>query len=738
MRTLFLIFCMLLVLGGCSKQNPVIEKKEVVVQEDKRNISELRALSLLDQALSPEALRDELIRISQFHKLDFKHQDFWKSLRYPAFDITKINENNIEVFGLIATGSCSSNDSEAFVQFLLYLNTDLKVNLKDQILKLVSAHLNQCSPSYSLPFYKLFLKEINSIQLEGQSSDSIKHVLNILKFLAIKNDKSLNKELGVIVSRKMIREVSRYIIAKEDLDLAIFFSALIKSIHPLNQKLSLIPLNDFVGTTENISKLVKTLSFDELSFLLKKLHDKLPFDGNSVKPFIAEYLNKSEEFYLNGEVDTKIKSDYLDSLQEAYEIFSAYNKDLVVNLDMVNSLSEKALNVLKTSSDLDIAEKISESSLIASTILAKRLTSAEFTGVLLPRERDSVHEAAAKIFTIKKNNDHATKLKFKIDYCKLFKTKNLHTLNEVLGSGCYVLKNSSRSILVNEPINHSFFSVVDIDADKLSLKGGKSKTGVINLSSQHVYEDVKTLVTPHSHDAVVIPLLISVHAESKKGIFLKGANYYFFYHWVYSTPMEGVSPDEGSLPLSGVNGGSLYVSEENANINFISSGSEGQKAPAPAKGGNGYTFKFDENSFEAWISDFIDFDSYLLVQNDKTKDNLNTLFKIAKRNEDKRIISYLDPNYIGQLLPEAQLKIDESLDLVNKKNDWGCSTRECILKKVAEMAMSEFSSLVTLGEMDKLLTIISPEFKIENGSQGPVISDGQRGKNGKIFISNAY
>jgi hypothetical protein len=710
-----------------------------VIQEDKRNISEYKASHLIDSIKSPEEIVQVLKKIHSFHELDFSFRDFWKNLRYPTFEISKVSSSNIGSFGLIGDKSCSELDSEAYIQFLIYLKHNLSTNLDESYLSLISSHLERCSPKHHASFYRPLLKEITDIYLAASSKQALRDSFTIFRLLSNQNDPQLNQELARIFNKQLILKTSKLIEKDIDIDQAITFSSLLRNIHPLNQRLSFIPLQEFIGTHEHVLVLLERLSFDDASILFKRLEDKLPYNSETINLFILSYLKKLDSFYVGSVFDDESRSGYIDALTNAYEMFSVFNHEIDKSLDLIDSMSAKAEKYFLKNSEIDILEARSANSLVAATILAKKLSPEAFSMISLPLGTDKVTKSVRSYFQVKMASEEQEKLKNKEKFCESFKLKSITSIEENLRSGCFRLITNAKKIIVKKSLLHSYFSAIDIEVEEVVLMSPRNDLGILNLSSTYQYE-IKTVgPTPEQNNAVVIPLLLSLHSDSKKGVFQKDSKYYFFYHFVYDDVDAGPAiQDEDLIPLNGKKGGNLSVLEDAENVlTLISCGGEGQKAPAPFKGGQGYDFQFDESSYEVWISDFINFNSYLMSNSFRTIDNIKLLTKLAKRNEEKAFDVYLDPNYT-KLLPEISLSLlDNNLNIANKREGWGCQDRECTLRNASAMAAKEIMALVSMENYSILLKNMNPVLKINKGLNGPKLSNGLRGENGKI-ISYSY
>lgn len=727
------ILLLLTMLVACSKQAPIINKS--VVQEDKRNISELKASVLIDSIKSPEEINQVLHNINSFHVLNFSFRDFWKSLRYPSFEINKVSASNITSFGLLGDKSCTELDSEAYIQFLIYLRHNLSTNLDEAYLRLISSHLEKCSPKHRITFYRPLLKEVTEIYLTIASTQALTDSFAIFRHLLNQNDPQINQELGRLFSEHLIQKTSKLIEKNKDIDQALSLSSLLRNIHPLNQRLSFLPLQEFVGTHEHVLAIFDRLRFDDASVLFKKLEEKLPYNHETINLFVSSYLRKLDSFYNGNISDDESRSSYIDALTNAYVIFSFYNHEIDKNLDMIESLSSKGANAFSKMSELDILESRSESSLVAATMLAKKLTPEAFSKVSLPRGEDKITKTIKTYFEVKMASGEQDKLKHKEKFCESFTLKNITSIEVKLKSGCYHYTSNVKKLIVSTSLQHSYFSAIDLNVEEVVLKSLNNNLGILNLSNTFKHEVKNVGKTPEQNDAVVIPLLLSLHSDSRKGVFEKDSKYYFFYHLVYDDVDAGpAAVDEAFIPLDGKKGGDLSVLENAENVfNFISYGSEGQTAPAPFDGGKGYEFQFDESSYELWISDFINFNSYLMSGSFRNIDNIKLLSKIAKRDEDKSFLIYLDPNYTKLLSDSSLNHLDTALNIANKREGWGCQDRECNLKNASFLALKEISALVAMEHFPVLLKNMNPKFTIENGKQGPKLSNGLRGKNGKVI-----
>lgn len=735
MKLLIVFALSFLVLSSCSKQTMLTDKQVVNLVEDKRNISEVDAARIIDRSHSPEEFGSALQRISQFHKLDFSFQTFWKSLRYPLVDVTKVSKKNLEGLGPLGQKSCSPDDSQAYIQYLLYLKQELALEAAETYLKLMSFHLDQCAPKHPVNFYRPLIKEVTALFMSVKTREGLKHSFSIYRHLSAQNEKDLNRELSRLFRQEMVEKVSSLIAGHEDLDLGISFSSLLKDVQPFNQRLSLLPLEKFVGSPELVKGLITKMQFQELETILKRVEEMLPYDGLSIKEFLPLYVAKLENFYAPHLEEEEGKTQYLESLDGVQKIFARYSQDLKDNLDVVNALSKLALDKYNKNSEIDILERRSDRSLVAASVLAQKMDMEQFSAVSLPVGSDKLSRAVLEVFRVKLASDHSDKLRHKQKFCEAVGTVTLDSLVTELPSGCFQLNSDGTTITVKRPLRHSFFSALEIDVEKLVLKAERNHLGIIDLSSNYVHEMAKAGTTPVEHDAVVIPLVLGFQSELKRGIFNRESNYYFFYHLIYQGPLSGPAPDKAALPLNGKRGGDLSIERPNGNIfNFISLGGEGQKASPVLPGGRGHDFKFDEAQFELWVSGFVDYDSYLMVPSLRTVDNLKSLSMVARRSENKLFISYLDPNYLKQLPSIDQSLIEKNISIMNAREGWGCTLSECMLKRAADYAVKEITSLLAVEDYKNLLINMSPSFRLENGSAGPTVSNGKRGNNGKVTI----
>lgn len=736
MRSIYGSLILLLLLGACSKQSPNFETKKEVIQEDKRNISEGQAYLLLDASRTPEDLKSALIKIEQFHKLDFSFEEFWRSLRFPKVDVSKLDKESLTTLEGLGAKSCAKGASESYLQFILYLHEVLPKGLTVTYLRLIGQHLEQCAPKHRREFIRPFLSGVIAIVHDDINFDTFKSSLPVFRSLLALDNQQLSREIAKFFDRQMIKKISGLIQEKKDLDTAITFGIFVKEVHPLDKRLMLLPLEAFASTAEQVEALVRKVDFEEGALLLKRLRDLLPFDAVSVRSFTSTFVKKIEEHFSRAALSEENSTDLALALTEAANIHLDFNKDVVLNLILIDDLATKLLSRVK---DIRTLKSFSSDSVVVATALGRELVSEEVGGIKFPSGDNEVTRIVRFFLHIRSSNDHGEKEKKLKKICQILPSKTIQSLLDVHGPGCFKLANAPKKLVIEEDLELPFFSSVEAAVEKVVIKASRISLGVLDLSNRTAHPIMKPTATPASSDAVVVPLLIGLASTQKKGIFLPGSNYYFFYHFVYREPQTGAALKNNELPSDGLPGGSVSVPESSVlRLSLISRGSEGQKAPVAASGGKGSEFSFNESDFDLWIAEFINVESYLLTKSFRTVDNLKLLTKIAKRNEEMRLLGHVDPNFVTILSPEQRTILEQNLRTVNDLEGWKCTDLVCMLQKVSTLAMKEFSGLLEQEDYAQVLMNLDPTFILKDGPHGPVASDGKRGSDGKIITTSSF
>lgn len=721
---------------ACSKQTPVIESKEIVVQEDKRNISAIKARELINGAKTSEDLVTQLLKIQSFHKDDFSYDLFWQSLRYPQFNVTRITPQNISAFSEMGAKSCTPESSQEFIHFVLYLKKTLenKSDFDLPVLKLLTTHLERCRPILNKKFYRPFFEEISSWNSFALSKETMEAHLTLYNYFVTKKDGLINSELMKTFTQKRIKEHSSFIAQVNDVTLALNYSQLLKIIFPLNDSISALPLRPYVQSLKSLRSLMNEMDLNDFMGLAKKLKTKLPLNETNIHEFSLELFQKLNSSFQKIQTIEE-KEAFINSLGEVYDFHLGFSKNISDDLNILNKMVYRSLEIL---SDEDIANISRSSKEVIPTVLSfLKLPSSQLQYFSLLDDDAPAIQAINFMLEIRRTVDHKEKLELKSKFCSLFELKTLKDLPYTLSSGCYRLAGSYQSLKVKSEVAYSFFSSVEIDASEVVFERKNNKLGVIDLSQRKktTPPQAKQAVTPKEFDAIGFPLLLGLKSTRNKGaIFERDINYYFFYHYVYKDPQKG--PDQTVVPEKGIDAGILVVKDSNEILSLISLGGEGQKASEPAVGGKGYNMEFDTASIAEWV-DTLQIPSFFLKQSLLDSQDLIDFITVAEKNSEDGLIYILDPGYVDKLTAEQRKSLDSSLDFINDIENFRCSDRLCKLHKVANLAIQEFSHLVSARSFSIIMSKLNSKYEQQNGEFGSKTENGARGKNGKIIFSNS-